>query len=112
MRINPITTRTIGFTADNIQAGWKYLTTGTTTKGSAFSLREGVQIRNIGTSTADAVISIEGITSGSFTSATGGVGFALAAQTEIFLPASDLSSIVIKTNSSTPVGITLAFIGY
>jgi len=113
MRINPITFETVGITGGNTQDGWKYLLSQTTTKTTSQSLREGVQIRNIGTSTVDAVISIQGISLGSFTAATGGVGFPLAAQTELFLPVSDLSSVIVKTNSATTsLGVTLAFIGY
>lgn len=113
MRLNPITTKTVGITGGNSQTGWKYLTTQTTTKGSSLGLREGVQLRNVGTSTVDAIISLEGITFGDFTAATGGVGFPLAAQTELFLPVSDLSSVVIKTSSTvTSAGVTLGFIAY
>lgn len=112
MRINPITFETVGITAGNT-GGWKYLTTQTTTRGTSQACREGVQIRNVGTSSVNAVLSIQGLTLGDYTGATGGVGFPLASQTEIFLPISDLSTIVVKTDSaSVSAGITLAFIAY
>ena len=115
MRINPISIETVGITGGNTQDGWKYLTSQTTQRPTAQSLREGVRIKNVGPSAGntDAVLSVQGISLGSFTAATGGVGFALSGQAELFLPVSDLSTVIVKTNNATAsVGITLAYVAY
>jgi hypothetical protein len=111
MRINPIAVETVGITGGQSQDGWKYLTSQTTTKAVSQSLREGVRIRNIG-GTTDAIISVQGLSLGSYTSATGGVGYALAPSTEVFFPVSDLSTVIAKTNTATTtLGVTLTYFG-
>jgi len=102
---------TTGYVA-NTATSWIYLQGGTFTKPSSTVLSEGVLIRNIGT-VSNAVISIEGLTAGTYpgTGATAH-GFLLAINSEMFLPVNNLNDVVFKTSGSSVVGITLGFIAY
>jgi len=102
---------TTGFAA-NTATSWVYLLGGTFTKPTSTPLTEGVLIRNIGTA-SNAVISIEGITVGTYpgTGATAH-GFLLATNSEMFLPVNNLDDVVFKTSSASLIGVTLGFIAY
>lgn len=98
--------------AANAATSWVYLQGGTFTKPSSTKLTEGVLIRNIGTA-SNAVVSIEGQTAGTYpgTGATAS-GFLLATNSEMFFPVNDLNDVVVKTSSSTLIGVTLGYIAY
>lgn len=102
---------TTGYAA-NTATSWVYLHGGTFTKPTSNMLTEGVLIRNIGTA-SNAVISIEGKTAGTYpgTGATAD-GFLLATNSEMFLAINNLNDVVIKTSSSSVIGVTLGFVAY
>lgn len=109
---NPQYVRTVGFTATNGPLEWKYILSGDKSIPNSISLQKGVTIRNIG-GTNNAVISLEGISAGTSNPIGNGYtfdGYILPTGEEIFFAVDDLSNVIVKSISSTVVGVTLSYI--
>jgi|LakMenEpi03Aug12_release.lakeMendotaPanAssembly.Ray.scaffolds.fasta_scaffold183206_2 hypothetical protein len=105
---DPLIIRTVGATATNTAADWKYLLTGTTTRGANFFTVDGVILSNTGTNVV--VVSDQGLTAGTFITGATADGFPLAANQVFNLRVNNLADVVIKSNQAAITGITLSFI--
>jgi len=109
---NPSYIRSVGITAGNGPAEWKYLLSGNKNIPESVYLQQGVYIRNIG-SVTDGVISLEGISAGTSNPTGTGYtfdGYVIPFRGEVFLPVEDLAKVIVKSTSSTTTGVTFSYI--
>lgn len=105
---DPLVIRTSGYTAGNGPGDWKYLSTGTFTRGSDFFLVDGIFFTNIGPNSV--VISDQGISAGIFLSGVSADGFLLVQNQTLNYKVNNLADVIVKsTAASTTTGITLSY---
>jgi hypothetical protein len=105
---DPLVIRTSGFTAGNGPADWRYLTTGTFTRGSDLFLVDGVFLKNVGPN--DVVISDQGVSAGTFLTGVTADGFQLKQNEFVDYKINNLADVIVKSTSATATtGITLSY---
>lgn len=105
---DPYEVKTVGMTAANTQTDWKYLRSGTTTRGADYFLTDGIYFQN--NNTNPVVISIQGLSFGTFISGATADGFLLNLNQNLSLKVNNLADIIVKSTSATVAGITLSYI--
>jgi hypothetical protein len=105
---DPLVIRTSGFTAGNGPADWRYLTTGTFTRGSDLFLVDGVFLQNIGPN--GVVLSEQGVSAGTFLTGVTADGYLIAQNQTLDFKINNLADVIVKsTSATTTTGITLSY---
>lgn len=105
---DPLVIRTSGFTAGNGPADWRYLTTGTFTRGSDLFLVDGVFLQNIGPN--GVVLSEQGVSAGTFLTGVTADGYLIAQNQTLDFKINNLADVIVKSTSATATtGITLSY---
>ena len=104
---DPLTIRTVGITAANGPADWKYLLSQTTTRPADFILVDGVFLSNANVNSV--VISDQGLSAGTFITGTTADGFVLAQNQTLNFKINNLADVIIKSTSASITGVTLSY---